>query len=96
MDENSDTSDESLDVTSERFDPLKALYSSKMQLPSSNAPIYDNVTKFENVMKGINSKPSKVRTMHRNHRVRLMKIRNLDLREQRRNFTTDGWWKLTA
>ncbi|XP_011166072.1 U7 snRNA-associated Sm-like protein LSm11 [Solenopsis invicta] len=51
-DEDSETSDESLDAGSEKFDPLKALYSPKMRLASS-APIYDNVSKFESVLKGI-------------------------------------------
>ncbi|KYM82384.1 hypothetical protein ALC53_07172 [Atta colombica] len=52
-DEGSDTSDESLDVRSEKFDPLKALYSSKVRLASS-VPIYDNISKFESILKGIN------------------------------------------
>lgn len=54
-DENSGTSDESLDAGSEKFDPLKALYSPKVQLASS-VPIYDNIAKFESILKGI--KPS--------------------------------------
>ncbi|XP_019888908.1 U7 snRNA-associated Sm-like protein LSm11 isoform X2 [Ooceraea biroi] len=52
-DDSSETSDESLDATSEKFDPLKALYSSKVQLSSTNVPIYDNIAKFESVLKGI-------------------------------------------
>jgi len=59
--ESSETSDESLDATSERFDPLKALYSTKVRLPSSEAPIYDNVAKFENVLKGVSNARTKVR-----------------------------------
>lgn len=55
-DESSTTSDESLDVKSEKFDPLKALYSSKTQLSSSRAPIYDNVSKFEAVMSGLSER----------------------------------------
>lgn len=53
MADESDTSDESLDAGSDKFDPLKALYSPKMRVASS-APIYDNVSKFEAVLKGIN------------------------------------------
>lgn len=53
MGDESDTSDESLDAGSDKFDPLKALYSSKMRLVSS-APTYDNISKFEAVLKGIN------------------------------------------
>ncbi|KYN17796.1 PREDICTED: U7 snRNA-associated Sm-like protein LSm11 [Trachymyrmex cornetzi] len=52
-DEGSDTSDDSLDVRSEKFDPLKALYSPKVRLASS-VPMYDNISKFESVLKGIN------------------------------------------
>ncbi|KYN02351.1 PREDICTED: U7 snRNA-associated Sm-like protein LSm11 [Cyphomyrmex costatus] len=51
-DEDSETSDESLDVRSEKFDPLKALYSPKVRL-AARVPIYDNISKFESVLKGI-------------------------------------------
>lgn len=51
-DESSTTSDESLDAKSEKFNPIKALYSSKMRLSSLKAPIYDNVSKFESVLSG--------------------------------------------
>ena len=61
-DEGSDTSDESLDVRSEKFDPLKALYSSKVRLASS-VPIFDNISKFESILKGINVS-TKVRIAH--------------------------------
>ncbi|CAL1687990.1 unnamed protein product [Lasius platythorax] len=56
MGDESDTSDESLDAGSDKFDPLKALYSPKMRLTSS-APTYDNVSKFEAILKGINVSP---------------------------------------
>lgn len=62
MAESSDTSDESLDATSEKFDPLKALYSTKVKL-SSSAPIYDNIAKFESILKGI-SVSTKVCIVH--------------------------------
>ncbi|XP_003394285.1 U7 snRNA-associated Sm-like protein LSm11 [Bombus affinis] len=52
-DESSSTSDESLDVTSVKFNPMKALYSKKIQLSTSKAPIYDNVSKFEAVISGL-------------------------------------------
>ncbi|XP_029037261.1 U7 snRNA-associated Sm-like protein LSm11 [Osmia bicornis bicornis] len=58
-DESSSTSDESLDVKSVKFDPIKALYSSKIQLSSSKAPIYDNVCKFESVLLGLAAKTKK-------------------------------------
>ncbi|XP_076674691.1 U6 snRNA-associated Sm-like protein LSm11 [Andrena cerasifolii] len=51
-DESSTTSDESLDAKSEKFNPIKALYSSKMRLSSLKAPIYDNVSKFESILSG--------------------------------------------
>nr|KAF7412900.1 hypothetical protein H0235_012751 [Vespula pensylvanica] len=50
-DDNSSTSDDSLDFNSDKFDPIKALYSSKIRLPSAYAPIYDNVCMFESRMK---------------------------------------------
>lgn len=52
-DESSSTSDESLDAKSVKFNPMKALYSKKIQLSTSKAPIYDNVSKFEAVMSGL-------------------------------------------
>lgn len=61
-DEDSETSDESLDVKSEKFDPLKALYSPKLRLASS-VPIYDNISKFESILKGIDVS-TKVRIAH--------------------------------
>jgi len=61
-DENSETSDESLDAGSEKFDPLKALYSPKVRL-ASTVPIYDNISKFESILKGIDA-PTKVRITH--------------------------------
>ncbi|XP_012275370.1 U7 snRNA-associated Sm-like protein LSm11 [Orussus abietinus] len=51
--ESGSSSDESLSSTSDKFDPLKALYSPKLRLPHPTAPIYDNVCKYESVMKGI-------------------------------------------
>ncbi|XP_032666200.1 U7 snRNA-associated Sm-like protein LSm11 [Odontomachus brunneus] len=50
--DSSEESDESLDARSDKFDPLKALYSSKGRLSSHNVPIYDNISKFESVLKG--------------------------------------------
>lgn len=59
-DESSSTSDESLDVKSVKFDPMKALYSRKIDLSVTRAPIYDNVSKFEAVMSGLSGQ-TKVR-----------------------------------
>lgn len=39
--------DPTLDVTSEFFDPLKALYSNTIHIPFKNAKIFDNVSIFE-------------------------------------------------
>lgn len=67
-DESSETSDESLDATSDKFDPLKALYSSKStRLPLSDAPVYDNVSRFESVLRGINSTATRVCKIYRLH-----------------------------
>lgn len=39
--------DATLDLRSDQFDPLKALYATNMQLPHPNATIFDNIGKFE-------------------------------------------------
>lgn len=39
--------DPALDVYSEHFDPLKALYSDKFVVPCKNAKVYDNLSQFE-------------------------------------------------
>lgn len=60
--DSSEESDESLDARSDQFDPLKALYSSKGRLSSYNVPVYDNISKFESVLKG-SAASTKVCTM---------------------------------
>lgn len=60
-DSGSGESDESLDARSEKFDPLKVLYSPRSRLASSDAPIYDNVSKFESVLKNLGASATKVR-----------------------------------
>ncbi|XP_011137719.1 U7 snRNA-associated Sm-like protein LSm11 isoform X4 [Harpegnathos saltator] len=50
--DSSEESDESLDARSDKFDPLKALYSTKGRLLSHKSPVYDNVSKFESTLKG--------------------------------------------
>ncbi|XP_047108102.1 U7 snRNA-associated Sm-like protein LSm11 isoform X1 [Schistocerca piceifrons] len=55
----SDTDDESLDVTSSKFDPLKALYAPKLPLTVPNAPIYDNVSKFYSTKLAPKREPSR-------------------------------------
>lgn len=49
----SSSSDESLDIKSDKFDPLKALYSSKIRVPLTNVKVYDNISKYEAVSKGL-------------------------------------------
>lgn len=39
-----------LDIRSELFDPLKALYSNDIYIPVKNARIYDNIGKYESEM----------------------------------------------
>ncbi|XP_043488600.1 U7 snRNA-associated Sm-like protein LSm11 [Polistes fuscatus] len=53
-DDSSTTSDESIDISSDKFDPIKAIYSTKIRLPSTSAPLYDNVSMFESRMKNLN------------------------------------------
>ncbi|XP_015126944.1 U7 snRNA-associated Sm-like protein LSm11 [Diachasma alloeum] len=52
------SSDESIDLTAQNFDPLKALYSPKTVIPVPGAPTYDNLTKWESAFKGISVKKS--------------------------------------
>ncbi|KAK0179743.1 hypothetical protein PV327_005465 [Microctonus hyperodae] len=47
------SSDESLDVTSEKFNPIKALYSSCSIIPVPSAQTYDNITRYEAAIKGV-------------------------------------------
>ncbi|GLG93097.1 U7 snRNA-associated Sm-like protein LSm11 [Gryllus bimaculatus] len=52
-------SDESLDLKSEKFDPIKALYSANVSVPCTSAQVYDNVSKFSSaVLRGVQTKPS--------------------------------------
>jgi hypothetical protein len=41
-----DEEDDALDVTSPKFNPLKALYSKNVRLPFENAPVFDNIHKY--------------------------------------------------
>lgn len=43
---NGSEDEESVDVCSEKFDPLKALYSKKVRLPNPNAPTLDNLAVY--------------------------------------------------
>lgn len=45
--ESSSSSDESLDLTSKKFNPLKALYSKKVKVPVPDAPTFDNLAKYD-------------------------------------------------
>ncbi|XP_021942788.1 U7 snRNA-associated Sm-like protein LSm11 [Zootermopsis nevadensis] len=46
MGDKSEEEEESLDFTSPKFDPLKALYSKNVRLPIPNAPVLDNIHKY--------------------------------------------------
>ncbi|KZC07804.1 PREDICTED: U7 snRNA-associated Sm-like protein LSm11 [Dufourea novaeangliae] len=61
-DDDSTTSDESLDAKSEKFDPMKALYSTKVPLSKKKAPLYDNISKFEAVISGLSGQSKKKST----------------------------------
>lgn len=43
--------DPELDVRSDKFNPLKALMSTDTWIPIKSAPIYDNLAKYESVIK---------------------------------------------
>ncbi|CAB0040959.1 unnamed protein product [Trichogramma brassicae] len=60
MEEDNNSSNDSTDAYSEKFDALKALTRPNVRIPVPDAPIYDNLSKFESVaLKGlvISSKP---------------------------------------
>lgn len=42
--------DPSIDITSEHFDPLKALYSENVNCKYKNAKVYDNISQFESLV----------------------------------------------
>ncbi|XP_054273372.1 U7 snRNA-associated Sm-like protein LSm11 [Macrosteles quadrilineatus] len=46
-------SKKAIDITSPKFDPFTALYSRNVHLPSPNAPILDNISKFQETKEGI-------------------------------------------
>jgi hypothetical protein len=48
--EEDNTSGDSIDAFSDKFDSLKALYSEKVNVPVPDAPVFDNVSKFESVV----------------------------------------------
>ncbi|XP_059051405.1 U7 snRNA-associated Sm-like protein LSm11 [Achroia grisella] len=52
-DPNSDSSTSESDISacSSSFNPLKALYSTKVKLPMENAPMYENLCQFESAQK---------------------------------------------
>lgn len=43
----SSTSDSEVSACSSNFNPLKALYSKKTKIPVRNAPMFDNINKYE-------------------------------------------------
>ncbi|XP_046420205.1 U7 snRNA-associated Sm-like protein LSm11 [Neodiprion fabricii] len=50
--EGSSSSDDSLDALSDKFEPLKALYSPKLRLPVPGAKVYDNLGSYESNARG--------------------------------------------
>ncbi|XP_050536309.1 U7 snRNA-associated Sm-like protein LSm11 [Daktulosphaira vitifoliae] len=58
----SGSDDAELDMLSPLFNPIKALYSSEVKVPSTIAPIYDNISKFELTPTGeVHIKPQRPR-----------------------------------
>lgn len=53
--------DERLDPLSKNFDPLAALYSNAVELPDPDAPVLDNISKFEVLSTGVEVKPKLVK-----------------------------------
>ncbi|KAJ9591351.1 hypothetical protein L9F63_002109, partial [Diploptera punctata] len=51
--------DESLNVVSKSFDPLKALYSTNVLLPNPDAPIFDNIHRYRSSLVSRAKKPPK-------------------------------------
>lgn len=56
--ESESSSDDEVKVTSDKFDAFKALYSSSLCVPAVDAPVYDNIVKFESVIKGLQRGPA--------------------------------------
>lgn len=57
--------DPSLDITSEHFDPLKALYADNVPIPYKKAKVYDNISKYESaVIKKKNEATTSKETSH--------------------------------
>jgi len=52
----SQENDDELDITSENFNPLKALYSSDMKLPVKNVKRLDNLAVFMSRLKNAENK----------------------------------------
>lgn len=57
--------DDKLNPLSENFDPLAALYSDSLDLPDPDAPLLDNVSRFEQTSHGVDVKTVKQRKVLR-------------------------------
>ncbi|CAH1401715.1 unnamed protein product [Nezara viridula] len=51
--------DEKLNPLSSGFDPLSALYAQDIPIPNQDAPVYDNIAKFEHTSAGVSIKQIK-------------------------------------
>lgn len=47
----SEAIDPELDIRSEQFNPLKALYASSIQMPVENTPLFNNLAQYESALK---------------------------------------------
>lgn len=67
-DESEDTSGDSTDVFSSKFDPLKVFYADDVKLPDSEAPMFDNISKFESFCsKSLKTKVSTFKQLYFNY-----------------------------
>lgn len=54
-----DLYDAALDFYSDKFDPLKALMSDKVVVPVPDAPVFDNISKYDSYTKGLKATVAK-------------------------------------
>lgn len=56
--------DPELDIRSEYFNPIKALYAPEIKIPVQNPRLYNNVAQYESAMKRLESGQTSVNIIH--------------------------------